>query len=366
MSPLLAVVLCSLAQQMDAGQFTRAISGLMSPTKDEAFVFEGSWEYVGPREAIKHDPEEMSGTFQGSYAGRSDGALFVDLYSRARPGGAPLVRDTAAILGDRTDRLRQVPDQKAGTPQRLTKAAPRALLTAGSPLRLVYTWQFRNADAGTFPNFKQHGNESIDGHPCLHVECDTFPGWNRGEPKPRTHYWIDLQRGGHPLRVEYREGGSVVSRASIELAEVEDDGGVRLQYPRRCVFESFKDNNRQYDRPISRETIAIVPASLRLNQGLPDSVFSLNSKGGVTDTSGLAGMRVEFANPPPRPRQRTDYKSVQERLDKDMAKADEQAKRLEASGSVEANDWYSWLPPLLGVGGAAIVSIAGFLAWRRR
>ncbi len=371
---LTALVLSVSAQQVDAAQFTRLIAAAMADIRDAAFVFEGESKFVGPREAVKGDIAELTTTYQGSFAARSDGSVFVDSYRRRTIKGVPLLtRDTGSVFQDRTERLIRDPDQKSAQPQKHSRAAPRSLIAPGSPLRMVYSWQFRNADPSEFPDFEALGTEAIEGRRCLHVAFNTYAS-AKTLPIPRSHYWFDLDRNGHPIKVEYREGDRLVSRATIKLSQVDAEDGSRPWYPVRGLFESFKMTSRgaegpvtrEADQPFTREIVDVVTSSLRLNAGLPDEVFSIASNGGATDTSGLKALRSEFLNPVPRPKERTDFKSVQERLDRDLEQAEGQAKRLDASRMDEGLPWGQWSLFLMVGSGLLITTLAGFLMWRRR
>jgi hypothetical protein len=352
-------------QELDSDQFMRLMSGALAPLKDEAFIYEGEARFVGPREMFKGDPDVPLSSYQGSFAARSDGSVFIDTYRRNADPFGPLQRETGYVFGDHTERFRRMPDSKEAKPDYHARRVPRALLSTGSPLRLTYTWAFRDSDAAQFAHLKSHGMEKIDGQECLHIECDGFPGLKPDSPM-RSHYWVDIGRGGHMTRVEHRNVGDLISRATISLARVESEEGKTLWYPTKCRFEAFNYNGQQSDKAFVEETVLVVPSSIRLNSGLPDSVFSLSSSGGVADTSGLALLRDEFRHPRPTPRERTDIKSVEAQLEKDLAAAERQARALDASRDPAEGDSGVWIARGLWCFGALALCIAGGWWWRRR
>jgi hypothetical protein len=67
-------------------------------------------------------------TFQASYRFRSDGAAWLDIYSRDARGNHPFSHDTYAILNRHLEFLRQVPDQNRSSRER-ARAYPEALLS---------------------------------------------------------------------------------------------------------------------------------------------------------------------------------------------------------------------------------------------
>jgi hypothetical protein len=229
---------------------------------------------------------------------------------------------------------------------------------------MVYTWYFQDPKDLSMLHFESHGFERVQGRNCLHVEVDTV----RGLPPPRTlrsHYWIDMERGGHPIQVEYHQDGQLNSRATIELESVQAEDGASVWFPLRGTFESFTLDDRTSGQPFFRQTIQVVPSSLRLNQGLPDTVFALNSKGGVTDTSSLSQARDDFLHPPPAPRFRTDHRGVQERLDSQLAEADRQSRRLDASDVREGWPWDRIVQVGLATFGILILGVAAFRRLKR-
>jgi hypothetical protein len=350
----------------DAEQMARLIESPISPFRDEAFVYEGDRRWVGPSDIENGDPEYFDTNFQGSFAYRSDGAFFQDVLSRKiSPSAGLLVRETGAILNGKTDTLLFVPDRNAGNPTSANVARPYVLAAVvGSPLRINFISTFLNPKGLVFTNYKCHGYEHINSHRCLHIEFNTVPN-AVGDTAPRTHYWIDLERGAHPLRVEYRRQGRLVSRANIELQEIETAEDKSLWFPIDGTVEKFALNGQWFDNPILRDRIHVVATSLRINSGLKDSVFSIGSSGGVADTSSLRRLREEFFRQPPPPKFRTDVKGVQERLERDLAKANAQAKMLDASRP-EGPDWLMISQLGLGIAALSILITALYLKWKLR
>jgi hypothetical protein len=294
---------------------------------------------------------------------RADGALFLDVYRRGGELDSPLVREIAAILHDRTERIRLLPDQKNTRSRISNRAAPGSLLTLGSALRIVYTWLFQSMTDLESRNFKDLGAESIDGRHCVRIEFDAVVG-APPDQAIRSRYWVDLERGGHPLRVEHRREDRLLSRIQIRLANCDADDRPKVWFPIEGWMESFAFNDQYSTSALFKETITIVPSSLRINQNLPDSVFQIDSNGGVTDTTNLARVKDEFLHPPPKPKLRTDLRSVQQRLDDQLAEADKNAARLDASINRERVNWLPWAQAALAIFGFAILTIVGVRRWR--
>jgi hypothetical protein len=335
----------------------------MAPLRDFTFVYEGESRVLLPKDQMAN-PEVWSSIFQGTYAFRQDGAAYLDAYCRqSTETQSHLLRQCAAVFGGVTERLEFRPDQKAGTVKKIPNAAPRALMTyEGSPLRINHVWFFH--DEGTTPRdgFADLGYETVEGARCRHVTYDRFPK-SRRAGEVIVHYWIDFERGGHPRVVETRELGKTTNRAVIELREVETEDGQTVWFPVSGTYDLYGYDRKLYDRPASRDTIKLVKHSLRINGGLPDSVFSVTKSSlQPVRSPALEAFREEFTNRPVPPKFRSDSKGVQERIDAQMAKALEQGRMLQAPTSPEAN-WLPWIQA--GLAGFGIVIILSALWWRR-
>jgi hypothetical protein len=348
-------------------QFTRIVSSEMAVLHDVVFVYEGGRRFVGPEDLATKYADRIGGNFQGTLATRVDGALFVDSYYRQlEPLESPLGRQAGFVLGRNTEYLTFTPDRKVGSDRKFDKPAARIFLAIpGTPLHLLYTWFFQTLDASEISGYKSHGYEEIDGTRCLHVELDTFANIKTRRPQ-KTHYWIAIQRGGHPVRVESFQDGRLAARVSIRVENVESAGGSLVWLPTFCTNEMFGIDGSLYDKPMIRETIKAVTASIRVNAGLDDEVFSMKSKGVVTDTSALQQLREEYQKQPEKHSFRSDVKSVQARIDHNLALAEEQGRLLKASAPGENADWGPWLQLALAGAGATLVATALWLKLRRR
>ncbi len=365
---LVALALTGTADGLDADGFLQVMGEASSRLRDFAFVFKGDHIYVGPPEDLKGDPENLIMRFQGQCAWRPDGALFLETYQRIGDTAMqPMSKDRVVILGDRTERLTRQSNMLDAKPEvNVTpRATPGSFTLANSPLRIFTTWYFLNARRPKLLNFRDLGTEEIEGRPCLHIQYDELPFAIEGGV-PRKHFWIDLERGGHSVRIEKRKADRLMDRTTIELAEVEGVDKERHWFPTRGVVESYNLDGRYYDKPVLINRIEVVPSSLRINQGLGDEVFGIESKRDVTDTSSLANVREEFLNPPPMPEVKTDFESVQRQLDEQLAKKDATSKRLEAEPEVGGGAGLGWVASSLATVGVLLLCGALYGWWRGR
>jgi hypothetical protein len=366
---LISALALSAQEPLDQAQFFRTISGLMSPIEDCAFIYEGEHRYVGPADHIVAKLAQTN-SFQGSAAFRSDGAAFLDKYTRMiRKTNTELRRDTLALLGDLTEKIARAPDQKKIKPQVtiLKRAEPLSFWISGSPFQMLYLWYPRAFGDHPQLGFQFRGYERLNGSRTAQIDANWLPGASE-KINGHTYRWFDLERGGHLVKVESIREGRLISRTLIELRQVADERGANLWFPMKSNQEFYAFATEREvtatDAPMYRESIIIVPSSLVINSGLKDDVFKIDSTGGVADTTGLAKLRDEFLHPPPEPKRRTDIKSVQARLDQQLKEADKQSARLVASIDREQVNWLPWAQAAFAGVGVIILAAVGIRRWR--
>jgi hypothetical protein len=343
---------------IDAAQFHRLMDGLHADVRDVTLVYEGDH---GP---VPGDPEgEMGGKFQGLYSIRSDGATLMDVFLRSHRVDRPVSRTIKLVLGGRLEGVSQLPDLGRLIPE-TSAAPPGALNETASVERILYLWYFATLDDPARMGYQFLGWEEVDGHRCLNVQLYEVPaaGLEKVEQKPTVVFWIDVERGGHPLKVEFRAGSEVRMRAEkIRLGQVPRPDGPLVWLPVSGELNTTLDLGRGKSTPY-RETYVVVDGSVRLNQSLGDAYFRLKTNrelpavGKLRDYQKLLGERAPI---------RTDPAGVKERLDRQLAEANRQAEQLVASSSArEPGDWTSLLAPALGALGVGLIGTVAYLKWR--
>jgi len=193
-------------------------------------------------------------------------------------------------------------------------------------------------------NYADLGWDFIDGHRCLKVRLDAGPGPPNKE-KPHYLFWIDMERGCHPLRVEfYLQPPDLESRVhEIRLTGQHVPGGKTLCVPAVGTKETFSLVPGKYEKePAFREKCSLVEGTLRVNSGFPDSIFSLRRKDEHKQSNLLLVKQFEhlYENSPPP--ERSDPESVEKRLKEQLIQADQDAKMVEAT-SPARETWNSTL-----------------------
>jgi len=83
------------------------------------------------------------------------------------------------------------------------------------------------------------GWEEVDGVSCLKVKFANGPRTN-GRPGEEMLYWLDMNRGGNPLRLDYSNQGRLWARTDgIKLAQISSRDDEAFWFPVAGVFSSF-------------------------------------------------------------------------------------------------------------------------------
>jgi hypothetical protein len=362
-----SVLAQSVSSEVDAAQFARLTQGLLSRFQDVTLVYEGG--------LLRTDNEDERMTYQGLYSFRSDGATLLDLYSRPADLSKMHNRRINAILNKKLNALYQVPDR--GYTQPDTSGGGAGVLNfPTSPERILYLWYLQTLGDPDAYGYEFQGWEYVDGHRCLRAQLSVIAkrkwGTWRGD-KPYIRLWIDVERGGHPLKVEFLRGSNLYMRSDkIQLGREALPDGTMAWFPLSGETNSFttpsKTGGDEYhSSPVYRETYAVVDGSVRLNQGLPDTYFTVDRKNATFADREMTRLKQELDATPQPPPMRTDPASVKQRIGKLLAEADRQSRRLEASSAArQAWGMATFIQYLSGSIGFLLLLGAAIWRWRSR
>ena len=312
--------------------------------------------------------------YQGTYAYRTgDAASLLDIYHHPRRADAPLRRETQAILASKLQILNQTPDlSRKQSPIAYRDGGPGSFNTTASPEPFVPFWIFREIllDPMSY-HYELLGREEVDGRDCRKIQVNEFYRYDLPERRIVV-YWLDLERGGLPLKIEYQRKGVVTRRThKIQLQSFKTDDGQTAWIPVGGETDYFSSEEGEVaGQPCTRDICAIVPTSVRINQGLRDDDFSVRRDAARPPSEVIKKARdqleVETANKRKARPRRTDPNGVREKLAENLAEADRQAKEIEASSVArEASRWPSASAIMVAVA-LAVASFVIYLAWRRR
>ncbi len=359
-------VLDQASGTLDADQFIRLIHGQHEPIRDVTFLFEGQMRFVGPAQLRTADVSAtFTQDFQGTFAWRADGACSIDVYVYGE-NAVPVTRRSGSLIAGRLMTRYMSPDRDASrVPIQPHGERFDTIENTISPVAFFMPYFFRDYKPQGM-DYQFQGWEPVDGHECIVVKVNTFRG-PTGQERYYEKYWIDVQRGAHLLKLERYHNDRLTQRIDrVELIQVPSTPG-KVWLPVGCVIESFQWKDTFYKEPILRVTNAVVAGTLRLNSGLGDAAFRIDSQA-LPGSDSLARTRKEFAEfaaSAGRRPLRLDRASIQKDLDAKLDEARRQSDLVDASSA--AGRPGEWLVPaqylLIGCG---LLLIPGALLWRRR
>lgn len=362
------------SKNLDSEQFVRIIDGLQANILDLSLTFEGEFRFVGPKRLMPDEPNPLDQRYQGNYVYRNDGATFLEVYRQGFAMDTPFIHSTSALLRGQLDQLVRNPDNFTRNPPpiKTTKGVTSGsgvFDQTASPERIIFLWYFRSLASSQPMAFEDLGWQDVEGHKCIVIRIDSFPDY-KGEDKRTAKYWVDLDRGGHPLKVDEFAGDRLLARRrDIRLDSYPTADGKQVWFPSSGINESFRWRSDYYDRPIFQETYKILGSSLRINERPTDKRFSVRWKEGgqIKATMPLRREFESVISRPPPSLFRTDPAGVQLQLDRHLEAANKQGKMLEASSaSRETWNWTTRFQFIFGFVGIAVIASAIIMMRRSR
>ena len=343
---------------MDATAFLNVIDQLYSPIRELEFQYDST---VRPaHHKFTGKPFEITGSYRYS----REGGYRLD-YTVSEIGRPDVAVSTASQGGIQKTRTTQ-----AGNPSHATVSGhmPGELQSPGQPGRLIYLTFVRDYAAQIHGSFQSFGKEEVNGHECLKVAFDQFQGVTQT-------FWIDLQRGEHPLKWEFTRGGKVHIRVKdVELARFKAGSDTEVWIPIKALATGHLMRVspppaplQLFSEPVVVEVIAIRPETVKVNQILAANAMDVQfEKGGfVKDyTKGTVSIH---GGPESLPTKLNDLspQSAQEIVDQGIEEAETQVRGLQA-GSPSRDPWAGariWIVPMIAL---AVVALAGAYWLRRR
>lgn len=360
-------------QSLDVDSLRNLMGGLQHEQKDVEFVYEGSLTVT----RRGRDEPQPPTNFQGTFALRSDGSAHLGIYIRSTDQRLPLDRSILCLSRANGFQTLDFQPDRGNRSKNLSTAAwtgPSVLDRPFSPFRifrapLVCDYLKNAGDKPTSDglNYECLGWETVDGHRCVKVRFAAgLPGARA--PSREYVYWLDLERGGNPLKYEDRMNGQLLARTDeVRLEAFPVSAGRKCWLPVHGVFRSYLGGVGADKKPKllstanCEERCDIVNGTVRLNQGLRDDRFSLGWSGAPA-TESLRAIRLEYDRLLRGPRQSAPSG---ETIDQMIAEAERQGKLLEASSPSRA----PWAGTSLGSWALAVVgTMCMVCAWvfRRR
>lgn len=350
---------------MDAAQFEAVIKTIHERVKDVTLIYEGTSHFIGPASSLKLGHRPFHESFQGFYTHRDDGATWIDLYHYFESNATSYNHDTRVALNGEELGLSRAPDTgRTPTQPKVSLRYPGCLNDEDAPECMLYLWLFQDIKNYAKFGFKFLGREKIDGHICLKVQLNISP-----RPLEASHpyhvYWIDMERGGHPLQIERYVGDKFMYRTKVELSQIPFSDSETLWFPRFAEIKGYFWEGVSHPEPVFLSTYTIVRGSTVFNQGLKDSYFSIFHTSDDFPASIQSNALRGFERAKREPLARVDPRGVKIRLDEARKRADQQADELSAKPSPPSFSESTTLIQVLLTAIAALMLVAVVIVKRR-
>ncbi len=374
LASFLTLVLTSMPLDRSVEDLCNLVRGLQHDLGNLECEYEGS--IVFTKDIMNTQEDVLSSSFTGLFLRRADGACLYDSYQKGSGNsGDRVYRETTAILhGRRSVFGRNMDHAKAGGGE-VTDARFPSLYEQGSPTQLLCIDHLISGMDYPDKRLEIQRAETIGGHRCQVL--DLIQGSDPAKDHQYTitwRFWIDLERGGHPIRIEKTyPGREMISRLVVDDVEQFDVGERKIWLPTKATFEGFAwgGPNRKIVRksfPTSRERIFLIRDSIRFPKEIPDSRFKVNFTSGTLISDNLKKTQVEFSKQKPvvaKEGKRPTRDETEQQLQEQLRLAEEQKKELRAS-SLEREGDFPLGAVALVVGSAVVLVVSGFLLLRQR
>jgi len=345
---LFAIFAISSSPAQDAPDIAGILDSLYEPIQDVTFEFEGAFTIAGPDEPGGSNSPSVKpyDEFSGSFSFRRDGATKQESFHRQYPAhakkGQPVISEIRmSTLKGKTIRY----DEMGGTGSAETDVERFIdYFDFGSAGRLFLVRYLKAFARYPKKRVIHEGTADVDGHSC---EVFSFV-WGKDFEKPITdasgveRFYLDFQRGGHPIKVEICTGSRIEARiVGIKLESFQDREGHAVWLP---VYGRYEAGDRVGDPPTNTEIISVMRGSVRINAGLSDEHFRLRFKDGTPIKDGVTHKVVrsgkDVSEPP------VNLAQAQEQLRRQIQEAEAQGKELRANSLARGGGWtnVTWLP----------------------
>jgi hypothetical protein len=363
-SILTASLCCVLAiQAPEPGRdILPLLEDLYSSIESVECIYEGWLMFLVDPESGKKETKGIE-QFQGRLLYTRNGNLRVDYYITNLLDGLITQRSYSSVNDQTT-----ITSKRGNLPRRfVNRETQQGNVTM---LELPYTMN-RYFFVPIFRAYRKHGLhrlvfqkwENIDGHDCLVAVLEEDAAAGIPPSSFVTTFWIDMERGGHPIRVDNHDKQQLRSRTMIQLDAFEDSTGKRHYLPVSATEDSYLTLKGYSREPGARDQYKTVMESVVVNGPVGPERFRL---GGARDQAhpGLAAIETKLTEQSiaVEPLFRMDRGSIEKRLNEAVRKAEEGNQVVRVSQPPPPGGWLEILRwAMIGI---AILLLTGVIAMR--
>jgi hypothetical protein len=360
-------------ESLDRRQMLKVLRSLHSPIKDFELRFEGDFHRLAKPDYSKLPAQDRIASernsaflgntyFQGTIAYREDSAVHLDLHDRFEDQNLPVQRAISCLFRGKYSKRTWVPDR--GGPVGGDRSERGSVLKFQMPKNPFWFYLYPilalHLETESAEQYRFAGWRDVEGHKCAVLEFYVIDPKTGNRATAETYY-VDLGRGGHPLKLErYVRGSLAAEVVDIKLAYLKAEDGESVWFPISGHLLSHGSGLFEFARaPTGEQTFQVLRGSVAINQGFNDNRFTLDYGLGPKDKPNLKPLQ------PVAKRSRSE--SSESLLAKAFAKAEAVSPELVAE-TPSQRGWltHQYLPSLGLFSFGLVVVFLGILLKRRQ
>lgn len=257
-------------------QVLRLVDAASGRLRDIEFIYEGSIRLVGEHDE-KVTRSDFEQDFQGLFAYRNDRSAHLYVYTSSADVRRPLTITAESLFKHKVTERQRTPDRgRIYGPDRASSGVVGSLDKPHSALRYLLLPRLLEVLTDERRAITESAWETMDGVECLRIKVSSIDPETRSELMSEV-YWLDPDRGMNPLRCDCLVKNELLSRDfDISLEKFTASDGSDVWIPTRGTHYSFATVSGYSATPVFEETYSTVNGTLKLNQGLPDTRFSID------------------------------------------------------------------------------------------
>ncbi|MDE2509311.1 MAG: hypothetical protein KGM43_19085 [Planctomycetota bacterium] len=336
-------------------QLLRIAKSSLAGLGDIEFSYEGSAVFTGPKNIpVKETGDNLN--YQGQYVLRRDGSFYREYYENpAGVDGRPAWELSAYLATSKNENpfehLRIIADLKRC---RLQEVPAAVLNEPGASGRFFLLPEMIDKVGSKDLRYVPIGWESLDGTRCFRFELRYG---SADVDASKDVYWVDVERGCNPLRVDYYMGKQLRYRIlDVQLRSFPGPGKTEVWVPCSSKVTTHRWSDGFHEKPYYTEKYNVINGTLMFNKVHTAPFFKVASH--IDDAVKQALKREpEVYN----------RESLQQNLEKHLAEAEGQSKLLDASVAADEGFWNgSTIQSALIVLGVVLVGGVGYYKWKNR
>lgn len=334
----------------EARAFLQIIEAQTIHDVDFYLEYEGQFKFpvLSDQKINKLADDGIYNSYSGSFRYRNERAAIVDIFHKVAPRNE-LSRQTLATFGGRSEVFSRN-DASGSQGGKIVASHPEQFVFPGSYGRIFLISKLKGLLQDSRNHFTLEPSQMFNKRSCEVVSLVR----GEGTLAEVSHYWIDLERGGHPIKMEIYRDGKLSSRTVVRLDAFANPGKEDVWIPVSGICESFRGTTKEtaddfYSYPSNVEEMEVVRTTVVFEKSTSDDKFKIKFNRGTFISDQLRGAEYEFGQVTTT--QPTTRAQAEANLRALLTSAQEQKTVLDASSSYyDGASWVVGYLPLLFCG----------------